>query len=164
MVLNAEGAESAIVTDSVKKRCDYCGGTQFFISTTFDNMNDVTGSDEASLGITNVGNEDIQAQPLLCKQCGHQNCGVVLIFDIASGAVGTAVTFTNLVSTVADNLEGWYAIYLDAAGTDTGKYYVVDSNTAANPSVLTMTIATNNNEAGYWCITNQLPVGFTAAS
>ena len=164
MTINAEGAESAIITDSVKKRCNYCGGTQFFVGTTMDNFNDITGSDEASLGITNVGSEDIQAEPLLCKQCGHQNVGFWMILDIATGAAGAAVTFTNLVSTVANNLAGFYAIYLDAAGTDTGKYYIVASNTAADPSVVTMTVATNNNELGYWLITNRLPVGFTAAS
>ena len=59
MTIKAEGPESAIITDSVKKRCDFCGGVKFSVSTTFDNVNDVTGSDEASLGITNVGVEAV---------------------------------------------------------------------------------------------------------
>ena len=47
---------------------------------------------------------------------------------------------------------------------DTGLYYVIASNTAASPTVITMTIATNNDEAGMWTIQKYLPLGLTAAS
>ena len=161
MTINAEGAESTHVLDAAKKRCNYCGGTQFMISTTLDNFNDITGSDGADLSLTNAGAQDIQAEVLLCKQCGHEDTGLWYIIDVGA-ATAAAITMTNLVATVANGLAGCYAIPL--AGTDVGKYYIISSNTAADPTVITVSVATNGDEDGYYIITNRLPVGLTAAS
>ena len=162
MGVNIEGPVSALVTDAMKIQCDKCNGVKFSISSTFDNINDVASAAESAIGISNAGGEDIQGTVLLCLQCGVQQIGHVSIFDIAAGAAGAARTMTNLVSTIANNLAGWYMVYLDAAGTDTGLYSTIASNTAADPTVITVSIATNNDEAGYYWITNWLPVGFTA--
>ena len=164
MGVNIEGPVSALVTDAMKVQCDKCNGVKFSISSTFDNINNVASAVESALGLTNVGVEDIQGTVLLCLQCGVQQIGHVSIFDIAAGAAAAAITMTNLVSTSANNLAGWYMVYLDAAGTDTGKYSVIASNTAADPTVITVTVATNNTEVGYYWITNWLPLGFTATT
>jgi hypothetical protein len=128
----------------MKVQCDKCNGVKFSISSTFDNPNDVASF--TSLGLTNAGNEDIQGTVLLCLQCGVQQIGHISIFDIVAGAAGAAFTMTNLVSTSANNLTGWYMVYLDAAGTDTGKYYTISTNTAADPTVITTSVASNNDE------------------
>lgn len=165
-VIQKEGIESTHVTDATKLACPYCGGVETMLSSLMDNPNDIVNdTDFAALGITNVDGGGIQGFVGLCSQCGHEWVPIWYLFDIATGAVGAAVTFTNLVTTIAANLlTGCYCIYLDAAGTDTGKYYIVTTNTQADPAVLTMTIATNDDEAGIWMITNILPLGRTAAT
>lgn len=166
MAIKAEGAKSAHVLDAAKYKCPYCGGVKFMISTTLDEADDIVQDTvHAALKLTNDGAYDTLGLVVLCVQCGHESVPWWLMFDIATGAAGAAVTMTNMVqATTADLAEGLYALYLDAAGTDTGLYYVVTTNTAADPTVLTMTIATNNDEAGFWCITNLAPTGWTAAS
>jgi hypothetical protein len=161
-----EGTQSTHVTDSNKIVCNRCGGVEFHVSSTLDEGDDITeDTTHAALYLTNAGNYDTLALVGQCVQCGVEQVLWFLMFDIASAAAGAAVTMTDMVQTSAANLAaGLYAIYLDAAGTDTGLYYTVASNTKADPTVLTMTVATNNDEAGFWCITNLAPTGWTAAS
>ena len=81
-------------------------------------------------------------------------------------AAGKAFTMTDMVqATTADLAAGLYCIPLDAVGTDKGLVYIVDTNTAADPTVLTMTIASaDDTEEGFMLVTNLLPVGWTLAS
>lgn len=162
-----EGIASALVKDTTKMVCSYCGGTSFMVSSTMDNPNDVAGDTEfAALLITNAGAQDIQGLVFLCSTCGHEQVHFWYLLDIVAGVAGAAFTMTNLVqATTANLLAGAYCIPLDAAGTDIGKYYIVSTNTAADPTVLTMTVASgDNSETGMMLITNLLPVGLTAAS
>ena len=161
---NAEGPVSTHVTDATKLQCPVCGGSKIYLSSLMDDGNDITTDTRfAALYVTITGG-NICGLVGLCVQCGKEWVPMWYILDIATGAAAAAVTMTNLDASVANGLTGAYAIYLDAAGTDTGLYYVVASNTAAPPTVITMTIATNNDEVGYWMITNILPLGLTAAS
>ena len=166
MAINAEGAESDHVLDAAKYRCPFCGGVKFMISTTLDEADDIIEDTvHAALLLTNAGSYDTLGLVVLCDSCGHESVPWWLMFDIATGAAAAAVTMTDMVqATTTDLAKGLYALYLSSAGTDTGLYYEVTTNTAADPTVLTMTIATNNNETGFWCITNLAPTGWTAAS
>ena len=163
MTIGAEGPESTLVQDSAKVRCDYCGGVEFMISTTLDNFNDVSqATTEAALLITNAGGKDIQAEVTLCSQCGHEQVSWWVIFDVGANT-GAATTMTDLVqATTANLLAGMYMIPM--VGTDVEKYFIVASNTAADPTVITTTVAPNDDSDGLWMITNRLPVGYTVAS
>ena len=165
-MVQAEGNESSHVVDAAKYLCPYCGGTEFQISKTLDEADDITEDTvHAALKLTNAGAYDTLGLVVLCSGCGHESVPWWIMLDISTGAAGAAVTMTDMVQATTANLaNGLYALYLDAAGTDTGLYYTVTTNTAADPTVLTMTIATNNNETGFWLITNLAPTGWTAAS
>ncbi len=158
-----EGIQSKLVKDTTKVGCWYCGSTSFMPSSLLDDGNDTPDTNFAALSITITGGS-IQGLIGICDNCGQENVIDWHINDIATGAVAAAVTMTNLDASVANGLAGFYAVYHDAAGTDTGLYYTIASNTAAPPTVITMTIATNSNEAGMWTIQKYLPLGLTAAS
>jgi hypothetical protein len=160
---NPEGPVSPLVTDSAKYQCSRCNGSKFYISKTLDNFNDVAGATtEAALLLTNAGGKDIQALVGLCVQCGAEQVLWWVIFDVGTTNAG-ATTMTDLVqATTADLMAGLYGIPM--VGTDVEKYFIVSTNTAADPTVITWTVAPNNDSDGLWMITNRLPVGYTVAS
>jgi ribosomal protein S27E len=156
------GVKSAHVTDATKIVCSNCGDTRFMLSSTIDDPNDITGDTEfAALLLTNAG-FPIFGLVALCENCGHEQCHYWHIMDVAASN-GGALTMTHLVqATTANLMAGLYCFPL--AGTDIGKYFTIATNTAADPTVITPTVAPNNDCDGYWVITNLLPVGLTAAS
>jgi hypothetical protein len=153
---------SAHVLDGALVQCDFCDGTMFRVSTTIDDPNDITGDTTfAALLLTNAGFPifSIVGQ---CLDCGKEKVIAWYIMDVGANT-GAATTMTHLVqATTADLMAGLYMFPL--VGTDIGKYFVIASNTAADPTVITTTIAPNDDSDGYWVITNLLPVGLTAAS
>ena len=158
-----EGTVSALVTDATKIVCSYCGGTSFMLSSTMDDPNDVAGdTDFAALLITFASGTSCQGLVALCSECGHEQVPLWYMFDTFASD-GAAFTATNLVqATTADLLVGLYIIV--TIGTDAGKYFTVATNTAADPTVITPSIAPNADADGVFMITNILPLGFTAAS
>ena len=160
--MNVQGTESEHVIDSTKIVCSYCGSPELMLSTLMDDPNDITeDTDFAALLLTITGGS-FQGLVGLCPNCGHEQVPFWYFLDVGA-ATGAAVVMTNLdQATTANLLAGLYAIPM--VGTDAGLYYVVASNTAAAPTTLTMTIATNDDEDGLWMITNVLPFGLTAAS
>lgn len=160
---NVEGAVSPLVIDSEKYQCSHCNGVEFMISKTLDNFNDVKlATREAALLLTNAGGKDIQSLVGLCAQCGHEQVLWWIINDVGTTNAG-AVTMTDLVqATTADLMVGLYMIPM--VGSDVEKYFIIATNTAADPTVITPTVAPNNDSDGLWMITNRLPVGYTAAS
>ncbi len=159
MTINSEGSKGAIVTDSVKYKCEYCGGVSFMISTTLDDINDVAG-DNADLGLTITGGS-IQSLPLRCNQCGHEQTIILSIFDV-SASTGTSQVMSNLDSSVLNSLAGLYMIPM--VGTDVGKYFIIASNTLNPPTTIILTVAANDDADGIWMITELLPVGLTVAT
>lgn len=148
MAKNVEGAIGKILTDVLKNVCEHCNGVEFMLSLTFDDINDVDG-DLSSLGITCTGGV-ICGLVLMCAQCGHEQTRLAFILDVAASD-GTALTMTNLDSSVANNLAGYFAICL--AGTDVGKVFTITTNTAAAPTVITPSVAPNLDADGYFLIT-----------
>lgn len=161
--MNVQGTESEHVVDSTKIVCSYCGSPELMLSTLMDDPNDISeDTDFAALKLTITGGS-FQGLVGLCPNCGHEQVPYWRLQDVGTTAVGGAVTMTNLdQATTADLMLGLYCI--PCVGTDIGKYFVVDSNTAAPPTVITMTVAPNADSDGIWIITNILPFGLTAAS
>ena len=155
------GTQDTVVLDSNKFYCSNCNGTMFQISLTMDEPADINSPAVTDLTVTNAGGKGIQAIPVLCQSCGTQQYSYVRMFDVAVTNAG-ASTMTDMVETSANSLAGWYGIPM--VGTDVEKYFVVSTNTAADPTVITWTVAPNNDSDGIWVIQNWLPVGYTAAS
>ena len=156
-----EGPNTAFVTDLTKIRCNRCGSTWWEMSSVIDDPNDITADTAfADLLLTNAG------FPIFgflghCH-CGHEQVLQWFIMDVAVSDTGT-LEMTHLVqATTANLMAGLYCYPL--AGTDIGKYFIIATNTAADPTVITPTVAPNDDCDGYWVITNLLPVGLTAAS
>ena len=158
-----EGIQSALVKDATKIACSYCGGTSFMLSSTMDDPNDVAGdTDFAALLITFASGTSCQGLVALCSECGHEQVPLWYMIDVGANT-GAATTMTNLVqATTANLLAGLYLI--PCVGTDIGKYFTITSNTAADPTVITTSVAPNDDSDGVYIITNILPLGFTAGS
>jgi len=157
-----EGHKSAHVTDATKVTCPYCGGTQFMLCTTMDDPNDITGDTTFAALLLTIAGGSFQGFVALCKQCGHEHCPLWYCTDVAASN-GTTLTMTNLdQATTANLMVGLYLI--PCVGTDVGKYFIVSTNTAAAPTVITPTVAPNADGDGIWIITNILPLGLTVAS
>ena len=163
MVVNVEGPVSALVTDSVKFVCQNCNCVKFSVSTTMDDPADAANDDNfTNLLITYASGTSAQGIIGVCLQCGHEQALFWQIFDVGANT-GAATTMTNLVqATTANLLAGVYI--MPFVGTDVGKYFTVATNTAADPTVLTTSVAPNDDSDGMYCIQNWIPVGFTAGS
>lgn len=162
-----EGTQSSHVKDATKYTCPNCDGTEFMISTTLDEADDIIEDTvHAALLLTNAGSYDTLGLVAQCSQCGHESVPWWIMLDVVSNVNSKAFTMTDMVqATTADLAEGLYCIPLDNDGTDIGLVYIVATNTKADPTVLTMTIASpDNSEVGFMLVTNLSPTGWTLAS
>lgn len=160
--MNLEGQESSHVTDSAKLSCPYCGGTECQLTGLMDDPNDITQDTVFAALLLTISGGHFHGLVALCSQCGHEWVPLWYCIDVAASDAG-ALTMTNLdQATTADLMAGLYLI--PCVGTDVGKYFIVDTNTAAAPTVITPTVAPNADCDGIWIITNILPLGLTAAS
>jgi len=161
-MVTKEGSKSTHVLDAAKLSCPYCGGTKCMLTGTMDDPNDIIGDTVFAALLLTITGGSFQGLVALCAQCGHEWVPLWYCFDVAASN-GTTLTMTNLdQATTANLMAGLYLIPM--VGTDVGKYFIVDTNTAATPTVITPTVAPNADGDGIWMITNILPLGLTAAS
>ena len=161
---NPEGPVSTHVTDATKIQCPYCNGSRFQLSSTLDDPNDITQDEDfAALLITFASGTSAQGLVALCH-CGREFVPFWAIYDVGASN-GTTFTMTNIdQATTANLLAGKYLVYLGTDANDKGKYFIVGTNTAAAPTVITPTVAPHADTDGMFMLTNILPLGFTAAS
>lgn len=160
---NVEGITSTHVPDSTKILCPRCNSSLLYLSSTLDDPNDITKDLIFAALLLSITDGSIQGLVALCHNCGNEFVPLWYLLDTGTAAVGGAVTMTNLdQATTADLMAGLYAIPM--VGTDVGKYFIIASNTAVAPTVITMTVAPNADSDGIWMITNILPLGLTLAS
>jgi len=162
---NPEGTVSSHVTDATKILCPYCNSSRIQLTTVMDDPADIADPTFNALFISATGGS-FQGLVALCH-CGKEFTPYWWILDVgAATAVGNVLTMSDLDSNRAANattnlLAGLYCIYLDAAGDDTGEYFVVATNNAAAGVELVLTVAPTDNDDGLWMITNILPLGIT---
>lgn len=160
--MNVQGTESEHVVDSTKIVCSYCGSPELMLSSLMDDPNDITEDTEFAALLLTITGGTIQGLVGLCPNCGHEQVPYWRLQDVGASN-GTTVTMTNLdQATTANLMAGLYMIPM--VGTDVGKYFIVNTNTAAAPTVITPTVAPNADCDGIWIITNVLPFGLTVAS
>ena len=168
MTINAEGAESAHVLDAAKLKCPYCGGVEIMLTSLMDDPNDITGDTVFAALKISIATASFQGLVGLCAQCGHEWVPLWYCFDVGASD-GTTITMTNLDSNRASNatanlLAGLYMVYLGTDANDQFQYFVINTNTAASPAVITPLVAPHGDSDGIYMITNILPFGLTAAS
>ena len=162
-----EGSErGTFMVDAQKVQCDYCQGTEFQISTLMDDPNDIepkhlTEDFPPTFGdlLLTIGGGSFQGLVGMCSGCGHLK--ILLWYCIDVGTTDANVTtMTNLdQATTADLMKGLYGIPM--TGTDAGDYFVIDSNTAVEGTVITWEVNPSGDEDAIWMITNTLPFGLT---
>jgi hypothetical protein len=157
-----EGIASAVVTDLSKRVCQYCGGTRFMIKDDCDDINDSHHHSEASAYYITATGGVISGRIYLCDQCGQENVEIMMILDTCAGVAGAAITMTNLDASTANGLAGCYVIPL--GGTDARKKFTISSNTAAAPTVITLSVAPNADTNGEVCLVTSINTEYTAAS
>jgi len=171
MVKNVEGIASKHVPDSTKIVCPRCNSTLLYLSSTMDDPIDITKDEAfAALMICATGGS-FQGLVALCHNCGNEFVPLWYIIDTGA-ADGGAITMGDLDSNrddssganaVANLLAGLYMIYLGDDANDNNEYFIIATNTAAAPVVITPTVAPNDLSDGEWMITNILPLGKTPA-
>jgi len=161
---NPEGPISTHVADSTKIQCPRCGSSRIQISSLLDDPNDISQDTAfAALLITFASGTSAQGLVALCH-CGKEWVPYWAIYDVGTSN-GTTITMTNIdQATTANLLAGKYLVYLGTDANDKGKYFIVGTNTAAAPTVITTTVAPHGDTDGMFMLTNILPFGFTAAS
>jgi len=165
MTKYVEGITSKHVPDSTKIVCPRCNSTLLYLSSTMDDPNDITRDlIFKALLITFASGKSCQGLVALCHNCGNEFVPFWMLFDVGAADAG-AITMTNLVqATTANLLAGKYLVYLGTDANDLGKYFIVATNTAADPTVITPTVAPHNDTDGLFMLTNRLPLGFELAA
>lgn len=159
-----EGVQSTDVTDALKLVCPSCNGTRIQVRAAFMDANSATEGCAVfkALLLTATGG-DFCCQIASCH-CGHIWVPYWFIIDIAVSN-GTTLTMTNLdQGTTANLMAGLYMIFVGDDANDTLEYFVIASNTAAAPTVITTVVAPHGDSDGAYVITNLLPTGMTAAA
>lgn len=153
MTKNVEGPAHSLLRDNKKHVCEFCNGSLFYLADTDADENTDLPADtkawkwENSAPTLPYGN--MQTLKLLCT-CGKISGKLLFVFDLASIVATPVVTATSIacksVATGgggANNLKGLYLTPL--GGSDAGKSFLIASNTEADPTVITLDSAINND-------------------
>lgn len=150
---NVEGPAHRLLPDNKKHVCEFCNGSLFYIADTDSDENTDLRKDtkawkwEDSAPTLPYGN--MCTLNILCT-CGRVSGKLLFCFDLASIVATPVVTATHIATKTvilggggADNLKGLYLTPL--GGTDAGKSFLIASNTVADPTVITLDSAINND-------------------
>lgn len=145
--MSKEGAQHPLLLHADKLVCEFCNGTTFQVKgpSAVENTTLPTTTKaylwENSLPTLPYGN--MQTMTLLC-QCGQVMGKLLFCFDLASIMATPVVTATHIACvTTVNNLKGLYLTPL--AGTSKGLSFIIASNTIADPTVITVTGAINDD-------------------
>lgn len=156
MTRNVEGPAHVLLPDNKKHVCEFCNGSLFYIVDTDADENTDLPKDtkawkwENSTPTLPYGN--MQTLKLLCT-CGKISGKLLFCFDVVSAMATPAVTATSIACTTvasggggANNLKDLYLTPL--GGTSKGISYKILSNTEADPTVITVDGAVNDDING----------------
>ena len=169
---NIEGITTEHVPDSTKIACPRCNSTLLYLSSTMDDPIDITRDLVFAALMISATSGFFHGLVALCHNCGNEFVPFWWIEDVGASAAG-AITMTNIDSNrddgsganaTADLLADLYLIYIGDDVNDTDEYFIVATNTAASPVVITPTVAPHADSDGKYILTNLLPVGRTPAA
>lgn len=152
MTSNVEGPAHSLLKDTEKHVCEFCNGSLFYIvNTDADENTDLPADTKAykwenSAPTLPYGN--MQTLKLLCT-CGKISGKLLFVFDLVNASTTPALTMTHIACAVlANNLAGLYLTPIGAGATDKGVSYKILSNTKADPTIITVDGAINDDVAG----------------
>jgi len=157
MTKNVEGPTHRLLPDNKKHTCEFCNGSLFYIADTDADENTDLPADtkawawENSAPTLPYGN--MQTLKLLCT-CGKISGKLIFCLDVIGAMATPAVTATHIACTAAvpgpgggaNNLAGLYLTPL--GGTGVGTSFKILSNTEADPTVITVDGAINDDVNG----------------
>jgi len=143
-----------LVTDLLKHVCEFCNGTLFqIVAPEADENTDLPVDTKAwkwENSDPTLPYANMQTLKLLCT-CGKVSGLLLFVFDVTSVMATPVVTATHIACTAAvpgpgggaNNLAGLYLTPL--AGASAGISFIIASNTEADPTVITVTGAINDD-------------------
>lgn len=159
MTKNVEGPAHSLLKDTEKHVCEFCNSSLFYIADTDADENTDLHFDTKAWKWENntptLPHGNMQTLKLLCASCGKISGKLIWCLDVCSVCATPAVTLTHIGCTAwaaagaggggANNLAGLYLTPI--GGSDKGKSFLINSNTEADPTVLTLNSAINNDTA-----------------
>lgn len=148
MGVNIEGVIHKLLVDSNKIQCEFCNGSTFQLAFQMDENTDLPSDTKAYLwenSTPSAPEGNMQTMVLLC-QCGKISGKLVWCLDTISVMATPAVTATHIAAAAANGLVGLYLTPL--GGTSKGISFPIASNTLADPTVITVTGAINDDSNG----------------
>ena len=152
IMANPEGPVNALLADSNKIQCEFCNGSKFYIGGPATDENTDLPSDTEAYAWENsaptlpYGN--MCSVVLLCAQCGKVSGKLAFCFDLVSASTTPALTMTHIACAgTANNLAGLYLTPIGAGATNKGVSYEILSNTKADPTIITVDGAINDDVA-----------------
>ena len=157
MTKHIEGPAHSLLTDAKKHVCEFCNGSLFYIADTDADENTDLPADTKAWSWDNstptLPYANIQTLVLLCGTCGKISGKLLFVFDVIGGMATPVITATHIACRTviaggggADNLKGLYLTPL--GGTSKGISFIIASNTEADPTVITVTGAINDDVNG----------------
>lgn len=156
---NVEGPAHSLLTDAMKHVCEFCNSSLFYIADTDSDENTDLSYDTKAWKWENsaptLPHGNMCTLKIMCASCGKVSGKLLFCFDVCSICATPAVTATHIACVAAgippaggggaNNLAGLYLTPL--GGGDAGKSFLIASNTEADPTVITVSSAINNNTA-----------------
>lgn len=145
---NIEGPVNALLTDLNKYQCEFCNGTTFQLGDQMDENTDFPTDTKAYLWENSTPTApyaNMQTIPLLC-QCGRVVGALAFCLDVCTARAASSITGTHIAAAVANGLAGLNVVVL--GGTDAGVSFPISANSAADPTVMTITGTPNANAVG----------------
>ena len=156
---NIEGPVNKLLTDANKMQCEFCNGSTFQVGDLCDENTDFPTVCRCYDMEHDAGYDKIVI-PFLC-QCGKISGKLLYVYDVCTARGLSSFTGTNLDAAVANSLKGSFLIVL--GGTDKDKWFPITANSAADPTVLTVTGTPNLDAIGEGFIVSDFK-SFTAGA
>jgi len=145
---NIEGVVHALLTDLNKVQCEFCNGTKFQLGDQMDENTDFPVDTKAYLWENSTPTApyaNLQTIPLLCN-CGKIMGLLAFGLDVCTARGASSITGTHIAAVVANGLAGLNVVVL--GGTDAGVSFPISANSAADPTIMTITGTPNANAVG----------------
>ncbi len=149
---NVEGPAHRLLKDNQKHVCEFCNGSLFqLVDNESDENTDLPADTKAYLwenSVPTLPYANMQTLKLLCT-CGKISGKLLFCFDLVSASTTPALTMTHIACvTTVNNLAGLYLTPIGAGATNKGVSYKILSNTVADPTIITVDGAINDDVAG----------------
>ncbi|KKN18801.1 hypothetical protein LCGC14_0952050 [marine sediment metagenome] len=149
---NVEGPAHSLLKDNQKHVCEFCNGSLFqLVDNESDENTDLPADTKAYLwenSVPTLPYANMQTLKLLCT-CGKISGKLLFCFDLVSASTTPALTMTHIACvTTVNNLAGLYLTPIGAGATNKGVSYKILSNTVADPTIITVDGAINDDVAG----------------